>query len=135
MDKIVGVGVAVLIWNEDEELLLGQRKASHGTGTWSVPGGHMEFGETPEEACIREVQEETGLDLKQVTRISYFPYNCCIFPEGKQYITLWFHARLIGNPKIVAMEPDKCEEWRFFDTNNLPTPLFGTGLAELFPRR
>lgn len=128
---VVKVGVAVLIWNEQGQLLMGQRKASHGKGTWSVPGGHIDFGETPEEACIREVEEETGLKLESVQRLAEFPYNSAVFPEGKHYITLWFHAMYDGSI-VKAMEPDKCGEWIFCDTENLPTPLFGTGLATLF---
>jgi len=132
MDKIVRVGVAILIFNDDGDLLLGKRKASHGAGTWSVPGGHIDFGETPEEACIREVREETGLNLKYVSVLQEFPFNSAMFPEGKQYVTLWFRTEYEGG-EIIAMEPDKCEEWKFCDTENLPTPLFGTGLAKLFP--
>lgn len=127
----VKVGVAVLIWNEEGQLLMGKRKASHGEGTWSVPGGHLDFGESPEEACIREVREETGIELEEVQRLSEYPYNNTMFPEGKQYITLWFHGMYTGG-EIQAMEPDKCDEWIFCDTDNLPTPLFGTGLATLF---
>jgi 8-oxo-dGTP diphosphatase len=134
MPKMVKVGVAILLWNEEGQLLMGKRKASHGAGSWSVPGGHIDFGETPREACIREVEEEIGVELDEVLVLQEYPYNNTIFSEGKQYITLWFCGMLSDDQvsQIRTVEPDKCEEWIFCDTENLPTPLFGTGLAELF---
>ncbi|MDD4531470.1 MAG: NUDIX domain-containing protein, partial [Candidatus Pacebacteria bacterium] len=68
MDKKVGVGVGVMILKEGK-VLLGKRSEDpekadselHGEGTWTMPGGKMEFGESFEEAPVREVLEETGL--------------------------------------------------------------------------
>ncbi len=49
MSPKIGVGVLII---RDGKLLLGRRKGSHGAATWSAPGGHLEYGETPE-ACAR----------------------------------------------------------------------------------
>ncbi|EIC82110.1 NUDIX hydrolase [Serratia sp. M24T3] len=54
------IGIGVLIFREGK-ILLGRRKGSHGAGDWSAPGGHLEFGETPEICGIREAWEETGI--------------------------------------------------------------------------
>jgi len=40
-----------------------QRGKEPGFGLWTIPGGRVEFGETLEEACQREVKEETGIDV------------------------------------------------------------------------
>ena len=53
------VGVGVLITKDDLVLLM-KRQNSHGDGTWAPPGGHLEYGETPEECAMRETQEETA---------------------------------------------------------------------------
>ena len=51
----VGVGVAVV---KDGKVLLGKRKNAHGEGTWSFPGGHLEYKESWEDCAIRETLEE-----------------------------------------------------------------------------
>ena len=54
-------GAGVLIYNEKGEVLLQKRSDD---GAWGNPGGSVEFGETVEEAAVREVYEETGLKIK-----------------------------------------------------------------------
>ncbi|KAH0837500.1 hypothetical protein AYO21_04991 [Fonsecaea monophora] len=65
------IGVAVFILHTDPKsqkpkFLLGKRLGSHGAGTWALPGGHLEFGESFEECAAREVREETGLDVGDI---------------------------------------------------------------------
>ncbi|MGI9274326.1 MAG: nucleotide triphosphate diphosphatase NUDT15 [Endozoicomonas sp.] len=114
----IGVGVIV---HRDRRILLGRRKNSHGEGHWAFPGGHLEFGESPEDCARRETMEETGLAL---SRVKTGPYTSDIFEkEHKHYITLFMLAESAsGDPKV--MEPDKCLEWEWFDWNHLPSPLF-----------
>ncbi|MGL4775402.1 MAG: nucleotide triphosphate diphosphatase NUDT15, partial [Aeromonas veronii] len=56
------VGVGVILTNAQGQVLLGKRKGSHAP-YWSIPGGHLELGESFESAAIREVAEETGLEI------------------------------------------------------------------------
>ncbi|EHY56511.1 hypothetical protein HRR83_002404 [Exophiala dermatitidis] len=49
------------------KFLLGRRLNSHGSNTYALPGGHLEFGETFQECAAREVLEETGLVLNSST--------------------------------------------------------------------
>lgn len=53
------------IWRGDK-ILLAKRDAAPNAGTWAMPGGVVEVGETLKTAAIREVQEETGLILEEV---------------------------------------------------------------------
>jgi mutator protein MutT len=63
---LVGVG-AVLV--RDGEILLEKRKNEPGKGKWSIPGGLVELGETVEQAVIREMKEETGLDVEKPEQV------------------------------------------------------------------
>ncbi|KKU18047.1 MAG: MutT/nudix family protein [Candidatus Pacebacteria bacterium GW2011_GWB1_47_8] len=113
------VGVAVMIIR-DRKILLGKRLTSHGTGTWHLPGGHLEFMETVEDCARREVLEETGLEIENV---ELGPYTNDFFvKENKHYITLFVLCTAKGKPR--AMEPEKCVEWKWFEWDNLPKPLF-----------
>lgn len=57
---IVGVGAVII---RDGRILLERRRNDPGKGKWSIPGGIVELGESTEEAVMREVKEETGLDV------------------------------------------------------------------------
>ncbi len=114
------VGVGVFVW-KDDKFLMGKRRGSHGHDTWSLPGGHLEFGESWEEGAKREVLEETGLIINNVR---FLAATNDIFPaDNKHYVTVWVYSDWeSGQPKL--MEPDKYvdQEWRTFQT--LPSPLF-----------
>jgi len=58
---IVGIGVVVV---DKGRVLLIRRGKNPRRGTWSLPGGAQELGETVAEGAAREVKEETGLDIK-----------------------------------------------------------------------
>lgn len=119
-DKRPKVGVGVIIV-KDSKILLGKRKNSHGTGGWSFPGGHLEYGEGVEECARRELLEEAGIEVGEFI---VGPYTNDVFEdEGKHYITLHVVAKYeSGEPKIC--EPDKCDGWDWFDWDNLPENLF-----------
>lgn len=125
-NKRVGAGVGVMIL-KNQKVLLGKRhedpeKASsllNGAGTWTMPGGKLDFGETFEEAARREVFEETGMKLNKVGVI-------CINNERIEtahFVTIGlFSDDFEGEPKV--MEPDEITEWRWFDMDNLPSPIY-----------
>lgn len=58
---IVGVGAIII---ENENVLIVRRGQPPKMGAWSIPGGGVHLGEDLEEACMREVKEETGLDVE-----------------------------------------------------------------------
>jgi len=120
MEKIPKIGVGVII-RKDNKILLGKRKNAHGTGIWCPPGGHLEFMETITACAKRETDEESGL---VITNIQKPVFTEDFFKEeDKHYITMLVTADWeLGEPEL--REPHKCEEWKWFAWDELPSPLF-----------
>jgi len=124
--KRVGAGVGVMMLR-DNKLLLGKRhddpeKASSmlkGEGTWSMPGGKLDFGESFEEGARREVLEETGI---RINKLKVICINNDMVPTA-HFVTIGlFSDDFEGDPKV--MEPDEITEWRWFDLDHLPEKVF-----------
>lgn len=115
----VGVGVILI---REGKILLGKRKNAHGHGSWSFPGGHLEWNESIAQCARREVREETG--LINLTNLQYGPYTNDIFVhEHKHYITIFVVANSTkGDPQV--MEPEKCETWQWIEWEHFPEPVF-----------
>ena len=114
------VGIGVFIFKKGKILIL-KRKGSHGEGSWSLPGGHLEFGESFQETALRETAEETGLTI---TDIRFGAVTNDFFKEeNKHYVTVWMLSECKEGVAEI-MEPHKCSELGWFDFNHLPSPLF-----------
>ena len=114
----VGIGVFVF---KNGKFLMGRRKNSHGDGHWSVPGGHLEFGESFKDTARREVLEETDMKIANI-RFGAVT-NDYFRGEDKHYVTVW----MVGDWKSGAekiTEPDKFVEMNWYDFESLPKPLF-----------
>ena len=119
MDEKPKVGTAMIITRDDKVLLM-KRKGPHGTGTWSTPGGHLDFGETLEACAAREAKEEVGVD---VFDIRFRAVTNDIFEADKRhYITIWLEGRPVGEPTIVSEQ--EVAEIGWFAWDSLPEPLF-----------
>ena len=114
------VGVGVIVRKGDQVLLM-RRRNSHGDGTWSTVGGHLEYGETPEACAIRETQEEAGIVIADVTFRTIT--NDLFETEEKHYVTLWMEGRYVsGEPRINSRR--EMSEIGWFSLDALPCPLF-----------
>jgi 8-oxo-dGTP diphosphatase len=127
-EKKVGVGVGVMIFR-DNKILLGKRhddpdKADsklHGEGTWTMPGGKLDFHEQLEEGAYREVFEETDIKIDKEKLKLVSVGNEIV--EDAHFVTLGFLCNdFEGEPKV--MEPDEITEWKWFSLDNLPQPIF-----------
>ena len=118
-DPIINVGATILVFNDNNELLLNLRSD---TNDWGIPGGGKELNESLEECAIRELKEETNLDisdLKLVTVLSgkdyYFKY-----PNDDEVdcvIALYQVKNYRGKLNINDGESIKL---KFFSLDNLP---------------
>lgn len=118
-----GVGVIVI---KDKKILLGTRKNTHAAGQRQAPGGTVHFGESLEEAAVREVMEETDLEIRlrpySPTRYDWFTNNC-VMEVGcfnVHFIGFFLVADWVkGEP--VNMEPHKNEGWEWIGYDDLMT--------------
>lgn len=136
MTQQVRVGVAVVIRrmrDGSDVMLVGRRKGSHGAGTWTVPGGHLEFGESVEDCARREVLEETGLELLTVSK-GFACTNDVFTEEGKHYITVWVEGTVNDRAVAQNLEPEKCDGWEWCTGRAIPKPRF-LGLENLMADR
>ncbi len=124
--KKIGAGFGIMLL-KDGKVLLGKRnddpeKASSelsGEGTWTMPGGKLDYAEQFEDGARRELKEETGMTL---SRSKIICVENCIGAKA-HFITIGIFAEAFsGEPRV--MEPDEITEWRWFALGNLPTKLF-----------
>lgn len=108
-------GACVLLINESDQILIGQRQNGFRPGTFGVPGGRVELDEPLVEAAKRELAEETGITANTLQYIGvvrewqgtvnfiHFIYQCTDYT---------------GEPQ--NMEPHKCLGWQWYDLDALP---------------
>ena len=114
------VGAAVFIF-KDGKVLMNERGGAHGHGTWSVPGGHLEFGESWEECVKRETLEEVGITIKNVKLLTVT--NDVFHETNKHYVTIWMTADWDeGEPE--SQEPEIVTDLAWRSLNDLPKNLF-----------
>lgn len=111
----IGVGVGAVILRDNKILLLLRKKAPE-SGCWTIPGGKVEFGETVEEAILREVKEEINAEGKIIAPLGVT--NHILKEEGTHYVSPRFLVELLEEPK--NMEPESHEAMEWFPIDNLP---------------
>ena len=94
------LAVRAFILNEEGKVLI--LKRAHGDvygGKWCLPGGKVDFGQTAEEAIVREVKEETYLECTSAQFLFYID-GLPIEPDDKHYLTLFFECDVIGSLQL-----------------------------------
>lgn len=114
------LGSGVLI-EKDGNLLLLQRSYQPWKGSWNLPAGYVEVDETPEQAAVREVREETGLEveIRQLLNTYFFDDD----PRGNGLLVLYrgvvIGGQLNGSGESTAHG--------YFSAGSLPDDLCGAG--------
>ncbi len=111
--------VAAVVANDRGEVLLTQRADS---GWWLYPVGWADVGYSPSEVAIKEVQEETGIDIEVVSLISVIDGFRMGFSRQPLY-SIVFYCRAIGGE--LRGHPLETSAVGFFGRHNLPQPLAG----------
>lgn len=113
---------AIVYIKEDDSyfILLIQRGQEPFIGKWALPGGFINIDERLEEACIRELKEETGLHLKQMEQFKTFD-AIDRDPRGRT-ISVVYYAEV--SEKIAVKGGDDAENAEWFSLLNLPAMAF-----------
>jgi ADP-ribose pyrophosphatase YjhB (NUDIX family) len=115
----VQFGASALILDEDGNLLLTRRADN---GRWCLPGGRMDPGESVAETCVREVLEETGLEVEIVRLIGIYsnPHRLVEYPDGerRQIVAAHFLVRSLGGALRLS---DETTEYGFFSRQQIGT--------------
>src|SRR5947209_6211872 len=94
----LSVGSSALIFDETGEKILLTRRTDN--GRWCLPGGRMDPGESIEETCVREVWEETGLEVRVVRLLGIYstPHHIVTYADGNrwQVVATSFLAEVTG---------------------------------------
>jgi ADP-ribose pyrophosphatase YjhB (NUDIX family) len=113
------VAVGAIVGNDRQELLLVQRADS---GAWLYPTGWADVGYSPAEVVVKEVKEETGIDVEPVRLIAVLDGLRLGFNRIPLY-SLVFHCRATGGS--LAAHPLECADVGWFGKDQLPSPLIG----------
>jgi len=114
------VEVGVLITKDDQVLLM-KHSNVQGDEIWSTVGGHLEYGESPQECAVRETREEIGVIITDVT---FLAITNDVFEASELHVvTIWMAGRYVsGTPNPLATYEMSALDW--FSWDALPEPLF-----------
>ncbi len=121
--KIIVPGVRALLFNSQGELLL-ERQALF--GSWALPHGCIDVGESVFDALKREVKEETGLSILAADPLGIYsdPRYSVTYPNGDEVQTLSLAFVVTEWSGDLAADGDEVAELRFFSVDRLPSPIY-----------
>lgn len=118
-ELVISAGVDAIVRNERAEILLIRRADG---GTWDLPGGAVEPGETPSAAVVREVREETGLDVRLLCVAGVFGGSAFrhTYPDGQRIeaFSVTFECEIVGGE--LRNQDGEVTEFSFVDEQQMP---------------
>ena len=102
----IRVGCSAVIFHKNRDKILLTRREDN--NQWCLPSGGMEPGESASEACIREVEEETGLQvtIKRLIGVYTTPHELIVYQDGNRFqlVALCFEAEIVGGELRLSCE-------------------------------
>jgi 8-oxo-dGTP diphosphatase len=127
---VIKVAVAIIV-DEQQRILVTQRPlhASHG-GYWEFPGGKLEANELAEQALIREIKEEVGLDVLQHEFLGEVQHQ---YAERSVHLLIFLVRKFSGNP--ICIEGQLAMKWiRQDELNPDEFPEANREVMQLIPK-
>ncbi len=111
---------AIIPYPQDKILLI-KRDTVPFKGYWALPGGRLDSGETIEQCCIREVKEETGLDVSIVRKVGEYHEQGVQDDVEYDYYPTCFVVKVVGGE--TKKQDSEVQELKLFSLKELPNPL------------
>jgi len=107
------IGALATIFDDQGRVLLVHQ--TYAGSKWAWPGGGVEENESPWDAAVREVKEETGLAVQIVRLVSVYNFS------ARNGLGFQFLCRIVGG--ALQVDGGEISEARFFDSAHLPVPM------------
>lgn len=119
-DKVILTCAGAAIFDGNNRVLLQKRTDKD---CWSFPGGTMDLGESAEETAVREVREETGLEVAVSELVGIYSKYSDEYQNGdkSQPVLFLFKCYIIGGD--LCCDGDETSELKYFDLNEKPKLL------------
>lgn len=113
--------VVVVVVEHQGRILLGRRNINPGMGMWNIPGGYVNRGEKVEEAAIREIKEETNLDIELDGLVGVYS------EKDQPHVIVVYSARVLKDDiSAIEGQPEEVTELEFFAPSAMPEMAFGS---------
>ena len=119
--KFAGRTTTAIIPFPPDKILLIKRRTVPFRDYWALPGGRMDPGETVEQTILREVKEETGLDVAVVTKIGEYHEQGVQDGVEYDYYPACFLVKVVGGE--IRKQESEIEEIKLFSLNAVPEVL------------
>ena len=119
--KYLGRTATAIIEFPLDTILLIKRNTVPFKGFWALPGGRAEPGETVEQTVVREVKEETGLDVRVVKKIGEYHEQGIQGGVEYDYYPACFLVKVVGGE--MRKQQGEIQEIQLFSLDDVPEPL------------
>lgn len=119
--KFAGRTATAIIPFPDDKILLIKRSTPPFIGYWALPGGRVDPGETVEQTIVREVKEETGLDVAVVQKIGEYHEQGVQGGMDYDYYPACFLVKTVGGE--IKRQQSEIQEIQLFELTAIPEPL------------
>jgi 8-oxo-dGTP diphosphatase len=119
--KFAGRTATAIITFPTDKILLIKRRTVPFKGYWALPGGRVNSGETVEQTIVREVKEETGLDVAIVTKVGDYHEQGAQDGVEYDYYPACFLVKVVGGE--IKKQESEIKEVKLFSLEDVPEAL------------